>query len=446
MKVPKRSKLASAIYAGSTLLMISAGSNAHAYELYQQNETTINADFEAVLGLFHSEQSYAISGDLDEGSVSWQEAYLKYGLSFTQGLSGTGSQLYGALNWVSSGTFGDGDAAGITNGSERTTKIEDAFIGWRSGLLLPVLGENGVDVSIGRQAITVGDGFLIAGDAVNMGDGIAPDGSLDRGGAYYLAGRKAFDETAVLRLGGDEGLRSDLMWIKSNNRAQGEAEMAVATLEQVSDKGTVGLTYIDVLDTNDEFDALGRNENKTYSLRAQGNGGIENLFLSGEYARQNTSESNENAWYLEAGWTFSHVAWSPTVNYRYSRFSEGYDPLFYGWVRGIGTWFQGEVTSNYAGPFNSNTRVHHIGIKASPLETLTLGVLMYKFDTLSSAGGLNQDATEVDLYAEWAVQENLFVVPVIGLYNPKTDTNGGGTQLGSDDTNVYAQLILATSF
>ena len=137
MKVPKRSKLASAIYAGSTLLMISAGSNAHAYELYQQNETTINADLEAVLGLFHSEQSYAISGDLDEGSVSWQEAYLKYGLSFTQGLSGTGSQLYGALNWVSSGTFGDGDAAGITNGSERTTKIEDAFIGWRSGLLLP---------------------------------------------------------------------------------------------------------------------------------------------------------------------------------------------------------------------------------------------------------------------------------------------------------------------
>lgn len=445
MQVARRSKISLAVYAGSTAFMLSTGSLAHAYELYNQDETTINAELEAVLGLFHSQQSYAISGSLDEGNASWQEAYLKYGLSFTHGLGSASGELYGKLNWISSGTFGDGDAAGITNGSERTTKIEDAFIGWRSGLSVPMLGDNGLEISFGRQTITVGDGFLIAGDAVNMGDGIASDGSLDRGGAYYIAARKAFDETAVLRIGGDEGLRGDLMWIKSDNRAQAEAEMAIATLEHVSDKGTIGFTYIDVLDTNSEFDAVGRNENKTYSMRAQGNGGVENLLLAGEYASQNASGGSESAWYLEAGWTFSNVTWSPAVNYRYSRFSEGYDPLFYGWD-GIGTWFQGEVASNYAGPFNSNTRVHHVGLKASPLESLSIGVLTYKFDTLSSAGGLNQDAIEIDLYAEWAVRDNVFLMPVIGFYNPKADVNGGGTQLGNDDTNIYAQLYISTSF
>lgn len=446
MNVLPRSKLAMAIRAGSVLLMASLGSTTHAYELYQEGETTINTDFEAVLALFHSEQSYAISGTRHEGSSQWQEGYLKYGASLTQGLGNGGDQVYGALNWLSSATFGDGDAAGFTNGSERTTKVEDAYLGWRSGTLFPALGENGVDASFGRQKIVVGDGFLISGDALNLGDEIAPDGSLDRGGAYYLAARQAFDRTAVLRLGGDKGLRGDLMWLRSDNRAQGEAEMAVATLEHVNDQGTVGLTYIDVLDTNADFDSVGRGENKTYSLRYQGNAGVENLFLSGEFARQDTAATDEHAWYLEAGWTFADVAWSPSVNYRYSRFSESYDALFYGNGRAMGTWFQGEVAANYARPFNSNTRVHHVGIKASPTETLTIGALAYKFETLSRDGGLNLDATELDIYAEWAAMDNLFVVPVIGLFKPEASANNGGTQIGNNDTNVYAQLIFATGF
>ncbi|GEM_PF-4239486 len=106
--------------------------------------------------------------------------------------------------------------------------------------------------------------------------------------------------------------------------------------------------------------------------------GIENLFLSGEFARQDAAASDEHAWYLKASWTFAKVAWSRSVNYRYSRFSEGYDALFYGNGLAMGTWFQGEVAANYAEPFNSNTRVHHVGIKASPTETLTIGALAYK--------------------------------------------------------------------
>lgn len=449
MGKPCKTALARAIRASTWFLLVSSAPLSRAYELYNEGQTQFKADLEAAFGIFRSRESYAQSGTRGAGSVFWQEAYFKYGLSGSQGLSDADDQFYGKLNGVSSATFGDGDAAGWSNGSERATKIEDAFLGWRSGSLFPALGENGLDVSFGRQNIVIGDGFLVSGDALNFGDGIA-DGRLNRGGAYYLTARKAFGETAVLRLGGEKGLRGDLMWLKSGNRAQARPGMAVATLEHVSGMGTVGFTYLNVVDTDERFRFLWpeRKHIKTYSLRAQGNAGVQNLFLSGEYARQNKQSRDENAWYLEAGWTFGEMPWSPTVNYRYSRFSGGYDPLFYGNGRALGTWFQGEVAANYAGPFNSNVRVHHVGIKASPTKTLGIGALMYDFDTLNPNAGpfRNLDGRELDLYAEWAVNGHLLVMPLVGFYKPEADATGGGSQLGNDNTNIYGQLIFVTTF
>lgn len=428
-------------------LLIAAASQAGAYELYGDDDTQVNANLEAVFGIFHSQERYATTGATRAGSASWREGYLKYGVSADQGLGGVGT-AYGAFGFLSSGTWGDGDAASFTDGSERTTKIEDAYLGWRSGDLFPVLGEDGVDLSFGRQNIVVGDGFLINGDALNLGKGVA-DGEFNRGGGYYLAARKNFDQTAVLRLGGKEGWRSDLVWLKSDNRAQARSEMYVGTLEHVAEAGTVGLTYIDVKDVDDKYanaTQLNRDGMKTYSLRAQGNAGVKDLFLSGEYAWQDKRKvDNEDAWYLEAGWTFADVAWSPKVNYRYSRFSEGYDTLFYGLNRGFGTWFQGEVAGNYAGPFNSNTRIHHVGASVTPLENLTVGALWFNYDTIKNELG-DLSGHEFDVYAQWGLTENLAVIPLVGLYQPKKSADNGGTQLGSNDRNLYTQLMFALTF
>lgn len=428
-------------------LLIGAASQAGAFELYSDDDTHLNANLEAMFGIFHSQERYATTGATRAGSASWREGYLKYGISADQGLGGAGT-AYGAFGFLSSGTWGDGDAASFTDGSERTTKIEDAYLGWRSGDLFAALGEDGVDLSVGRQNIVVGDGFLINGDALNLGKGVA-EGEFNRGGGYYLAARKNFDQTAVLRLGGKEGWRSDLMWIKSDNRAQARTEMYVGTLEHVAEAGTLGLTYIDVKDVDKRYASpsqLARDGMKTYSLRAQGNAGIQDLFLSAEYARQDKRKvDNENAWYLEAGWTFSAVAWSPRVNYRYSRFSDGYDPLFYGLNRGFGTWFQGEVAGNYAGPFNSNTRIHHVGASAPPLENLSVGALWFDYDTLDNDLG-DLSGRELDVYAQWGLTENLMVIPLVGLYQPKKSAADGGTQLGSNDRNLYTQLMFALSF
>ncbi|OAI88276.1 hypothetical protein [Pseudomonas putida] len=418
-------------------LLLALSPMAGAVTLYEDADTELSAKVQGAVGVFHSRESYAQTGVREAGSVDWQEATLQYGLEFKRRGIATG-EVFGGLDWVSSASFGDGDAAGWTVGDERTTKIENAYLGWR--------GES-LEFSAGRQNVVVGDGFLISGDALNIGKGLL-DGETNRGGAYYLTGRKAFDQTAILRWGGQQGWRGDLMWLKSDNPAQASPELSVATLEHVAEAGTVGLTAIKVSDTDQQLADILYPEckgMKLYSVRAQGNAGVSDLFLAGEHAWERKSGSQESAWYLEAGWTFSQLPGKPAVNYRYSRFSEGYDPLFYGNGRALGTWFQGEVASNYAGPFNSNTRVHHLGVKASVSDSVKIGALFYDFDTIDRSLG-NRDAQELDVYAEWAIDEHWSVLPLVGYYKPTRSAEAGGSQLGTAGGNLYGQLLLVFGF
>ncbi|WP_353228239.1 hypothetical protein [Pseudomonas qingdaonensis] len=431
------------LLAALSLAVLLAQPSAQAIELYADDESHLNADILAVYGLFNSRKNY----DATPGGSTWREGFIKYGISGDQRLAGNGS-AYGALSWVSSATWGDGDAAGNTDGTERTTKLEDAYLGWRSGELFPLLGKDGVDASFGRQVVKLGRGFLINDDGPNLGKGPA-DGALDRGGAYYLAARHAFDRTAVLRLGGERGVHASALWLKSDNRAQAETELAAGTLDYTTAAGTLGLTWIHGLGVTEQWASefqRQRDGMDTYSLRGEGNAGIDNTSFAFEYAWQDKQAGPENAWYAEAGYTFAELPWAPSLTYRYTRYSEGWDALFTGLSTGYGTWFQGEVAANYAGPFNSNTGVHHLGLVAKPLENLTLGALYFDFDTLHTRNALNLGARELDLYVEWAVSPHLIVSPLVGLYQPKKDENTGGNQVGGNGTNLYSQVTLAMPF
>ena len=411
---------------------------AQAYNLYSEEGAELNLDVEAIFGTFNSDKSYLL--DTDSGA-SWQEAYIKAGLSGNRAYGEQGNSVYGAVSLLASGTFGDGDAAGFTTGDERRTAIEDAYVGWRSGNMIPALGENGLDISVGRQNISLGDGFLINGDALNLGE-FAGDLS-DRGGAYWLAARKAFDKTFWAKVGGETGLRSDLFWFESDNEAQSNVEMAGINIEYTGDKGTFGAMYLKGLDQNDQLaNGHDRDGQKTMSLRYQGNAGVENLFLSAEVVSQESGSGvDSDAWTAEAGWTFADMPWSPSVNYRYTKYDDGFDSLFFGFSRGYGTWFQGEVAANYAGPFGTSAKIQHVAVKAYPAETLALGALWFDFSDSTTFGG-NSDGQEFDLYAEWVVNDHLIISPLVGVYSP--DKNNA-TQLTSGD-NTYFQLLAIVPF
>lgn len=420
-----------------------AGQAVPGYELYSDPDTQVTGNFLAVYGLFNSRKNY----DGTSGGSTWREGFVKYGLSVERNLGALGS-AYGTANLVSSGTWGDGDAAGLTDGSERTTHFDEAFAGWRSGDLFPVLGKNGVDVSFGRQIIQLGNGFIINDDGLNFGKGVA-DGEFNRGGAYYLAARHAFDKTAVLRLGGNEGVHGSLMWIKSDNRAQANTEMAAGTLDYTAAPGTLGLTYIRGIDVDDRYASDFQKQREgmnIYSLRGSGDAGVANAHFGFEYAWQDKDSGPEQAWYLEAGYTFAEVPWAPDLSYRYSRYSEGWDSMFNGYSTGYGTWFQGEVAANYSGPFNTNTGIHHVALKLHPLETLTVGALFFDFSTLHKGEALNLDGQEADFYVEWVANEHLIVTPLVGLYKPSKDESNGGNQVGGNGSNLYSQLTFAVPF
>ncbi|MBP0048283.1 hypothetical protein H9C73_06010 [Marinobacterium sp. AK62] len=417
--------------------------HASAYTLHSDNGTELNLDIEAVFGVFTSQESYDPFGARaasDEGRADWQEGYIKYGLSGSHAYGESGAAVYGGLNLVSSATWGDGDAAGFTTGDESDTDLEDAYLGWRSGNLIPALGENGLDITLGRQMFSIGDGFLINGDSLNLGEGLGAN--YDRGGAYWLAARKAFDKTAIVRVGGTDGVRGDLFWLESDNVGQYQMELAGINAEYVMPEGTFGATYIEGLDA---VDSTTRDGQETLSLRFQGNAGVENLFLSGEFVTQDQGDNSADAdaWYVEAGWTFADLPWSPSVNYRYASFDQNFDPLFYGFSRGYGTWFQGEVAANYSGPFSTGTDVHHIGVKAAPTDMLSVGALFFDFSDTENGG---QDGQEIDLYAEWVVTPNLIISPLVGFYTPDNSSANNGTQIGNDDTNVYGQVIAIVPF
>ena len=422
---------------------LAVAGTASAGTLYENNGRTLGLDVSSMIGAFSASEDY-----LGEGGKDWQEGYLKATLTGSV-QQGSGGRLYGGLGFVAVGTFGQGDAGGYTTGSERRVSVDDAFIGWQSpsGVL---------DLSFGRQMFQLGDGFLIAGDAISLGKGLEPLGvKVNRGGGYYLAGRKSFGNTAIARIDPEGPLRGDVFWLQSNNRFHQDTELAGVNLEYVSDEwGTAAFSYMKVLDV-DKGAGLGiwdqRKGMNVYSVRGQGNAGVDNLFLSAEYVAQRGGSTDVKnhayAWYAEAGWTFADVAWSPTLNFRHARFSgedpssaknKAFDPLFFGLTRGLGTWFQGEVASNYAGPANSGNKLNRLELMVQPREDLTIGLQYWQFDRLGK--GPEVAGREVDLFAFWEINDNFIFSPLIGVYKPRgSDVRAAQ---GNSKRNVYLQAVL----
>jgi len=414
---------------------------AQGFELYKDGETYLKTELKAGYGLFHTKRNYIGQ----QGGFRWQEGFVKYGLSGATDRIGSGS-LYGAFSLLGSATWGDGDPGGFTTGRERRTAVEDAYVGWKSGDLFHALGTDGLDISVGRQVVKAGSGFLINDDGVNPGRGLEA-GRYDRGGAYYFGQRVSFARTAVLRLGGSEGLHGSTMWLKSDNRLQANTELAAGTLDYTGSAGTVGLTYVHVLDVDKQYaispSRLERKGMKVYSIRAEGSAGIDDADFAVEYAYQKKRSRTDNAWYAEAAYTFSEMAWKPSLSFRHTRYSKEFDSLFQGGFRGR---YQGEVASNYAFSYNFNTRVNDVALTVRPSETLTATLMFFDFRTLADRSVLNLDAKELALYVDWAITENLTISPIIGVYKPRKYQANGGNQSGSASSNPYFKLMFTATF
>jgi hypothetical protein len=140
------------------------------------------------------------------------------------------------------------------------------------------------------------------------------------------------------------------------------------------------------------------------------------------------------AWYVEPGYKFAILPWTPQLNLRYAHFSgdpnpddrlkQSYDPLFVAsGDRGFGSWTLGEIFGQYISP-NGNLNLAMAHLKFSPLDTVEAGIIYYDFHFDQTAQFNNPSITsknaarEVDFYSVWSATEWLTVSGVLAFAVP----------------------------
>lgn len=433
-------------------------------------------------------------------SRTWVEAWASPSISFEYLLDDAptylskSSSIYGTFSITGTGTIGDGDAvAGMSTTSFRPSYVwpENMFIGWKSGGLFPDLGDDAIDISVGNQPLTIGDGLVINGAVTN---------AFQRA-AYYTSPRAAFQKTIVLKLDPSElmPLRATIFHLEDvSNQSllhgldQPKSKLVGASVDwhgdprpdklgSLADTWVVTGTYFQIYSSDQA--PLGnissnRNGLNVFSARAAGSFLPFNrsILFFGEYVAQVNNrpglKTNANAWYVEPGYQFTNVPWNPIVTFRYASFSgddnptgggtkHSYDPLFYGaGGRGMGpgTWYIGEIYGWYQQGL-TNITVEQVSVRASPTEQLNIGANYYHIDfntlgqvnqLISTSGPVSSKRAmdELDIYAEWSPKDFLTIVPTIaiGVPGPGYKQVNTGTGQSGGSTIFLGQVIASVKF
>jgi len=360
-------------------------------------------------------------GTAENLSDQWFEGYVKPALSGSKTLAST-SEIYGKVSGVGERTYGSVPATFGTDIS--SFQAEDLYIGWRSGKSLK-LGENAVDVTLGRTQYHLGHGFLIY-------DGAAEGGS--RGG-YWTNARKAFEFAVIGRLKSGhhhvEAFYLDKDELPENDTGSRVFGTNYEYTLGPNDATTLGATYMRWTahaDMKPGRAGLNVINLRAYSapLKSTPDLSFELEFASEQNGRALTSQ----AFTLQGAYELSKTKWKPKLSYRYASFegddpntptNEAFDPLFLGFYD-WGTWWQGEIGGEYF-LSNSNLTSHQFRAHFTPSKVLDAGVIYYNFkiDQPGSYGpGVTSKAalTEFDAYTDWKVNSN-FTVSLVGAFaNP----------------------------
>ena len=377
----------------------------------------------------------ASRANLGKKSDHWTEVVATPGLVGAHPLAGGGT-LSGRLSVVG-GLTGRVDSAGSTVGDgDGEWRWEDAYLGWRSGELLSGLGEDALDLSVGRRQYTAGTGFLFFNQSGNGGGR----------GAYWTGERKAADLTVLTRLKtGPWGV--DVLYLEADDRPDTHTRLAGLTVDRsLGDLGSLGGGFYRVLGS----DTRTRDGMSVYDVRVDLTPlpALPGLGLQGEYVYEDNGERlRASGWYAQASYRIDRLPWTPTVAYRYAHFqgdddgsrrSEDFDPLFYGFSD-WGFWYQGELVGEYV-LGNSNLDTHLVQVKATPSDSVTVRALYYDFrlHRPESLGVHSEDfARELDLALDWSVTERLQVSAVAAHVRP----DRGARELTGGDEPWFCFMV-----
>jgi hypothetical protein len=368
--------------------------------------------------LYKNTKDIAVNQNLSD---QWFEGYVKPALTGVYARPSS-SEFYGKASAVGERTYGSVPAVFGTDVS--SFGPEDLYVGWRSGKSLSI-GENAVDITVGRAPFTLGHGFLLY-------DGASEGGS--RGG-YWTNARKAFELAAVVRFKpGPHTIetfyldRDELRESDSGSRLWG-LNYEIAGGEDKST--TLGVTYMKW--AAHQSIKPGRDGLNVFNARAYTAPfpAARDLSFEFEYASErNGTALDSNAWTLQSAYEWSQASWKPKLTYRYASFegddpatpaNEAFDPLFLGFSD-WGTWWQGEIAGEYF-LSNSNLKSHLVRAHVAPTKSVGTGLLLFKFDldhptSFGPQVTASDAAIELDSYTDWKLNGNFTLSFIAALTNP----------------------------
>ncbi len=365
-----------------TLLVLTAviGENGHAGQAFSAGD--LNGEFTLGVGAASIDARHVNFGlgriDLRDGSVgsgrsTWQEAYLKPGLTLDYAFA-PDTRLFAGGALLGAQTFSDGDAGGYTRGGDGRVAVEQAYAGVRHG---------DWSFTAGKQDFMVGSGFIVMDGHLDMFDD----------GAYWLGPRTAFRDSAVLAFGHGD-IAAQAFSLRTDDHL-GDFRMNGLNLDyRPAEQVDLGLMALRVDARDPHANPLQpRDGMQVYNLRALQAKvpGLADLTLHGEYALQRGSgagvDYHASAWYAQADYAFPALPLQPLLSYRHARFSgdgdpgdhtqAAWDPLSKGFT-GWSTWLIGDIVGNYL-LYNSNERVDQWTLRTRLTPTLTLGGIHYRF-------------------------------------------------------------------
>jgi hypothetical protein len=371
---------------------------------------------------------------------AWTEGFVEYGMAGASQLGDSPLYAYAAVTGLTSWSLGQD----IYRNDTRTwTAVEKAY----AGLLYVDPGTGGsLNVSVGRQNVTLNDGFLVhfVRGSANIGE---------RAGTY-IGPRNANDVSVVAD--GKLGPWSfkafyidpdELPLVDSRNAFAG-----VNLRHQLTPTFAVDGTFIAVTRSNASLALPGGIRAPREGLRTLAGHarwtrafGIEGMWLAGEFAHQDSDRfaMRAHAGYGLVGYQAEWLPWSPSLSYRYSR-ATGDNPATRRYERfdallstGLGNWLQGisfgKLTSN------SNLAVHRLQFNLQPTPAINLTFDWHKLsapelNNLGSNPVIGQ-LTSHDLGQEftaslrWAINRNLYLQSVASVALPgRALRNAGATK------------------
>jgi hypothetical protein len=375
---------------------------------------------------------------------SWMELAVTPGFEGSYGLP-SGMSVVGRVSGAFTFTGGGLDAAGsnIDPRQPNDFLLEDGYLGWRSGDLLPGIGKDALEISGGAQQYRIGSGFLMWTGATNGGPR----------GAYWIAARQAFQFTGLARLK-TRGLLWEAFYLRPNDQPYTSTDVTGTNIEYelakpiVVDALTLGFTYLKIPHSQEQrrdglnvFDLRGSLKPLTV---------LPNLQVTAETTLEENGRQVQDAyaWYVEPAYQVASLPWKPRLGYRYAFFrgetpgaagNASFDPLFYG-LSDWGTWFQGEIFGEYQS-INSNLVVNMVRLTLTPSETLILNALYFNFrlDQLPTGSTITSKnvGNEVNLTADWSPIGQLTISAVYAFNVP-----GAATEQATNGSAVWSHFML----